>query len=108
MLAWNEGFRYVDCQTDAKIVIDLVNSSNSDLQPLGNLIEDIHALKASNWVCNLIHTLREGNFCADLLAKSACYMELDFEMLRTPSSSMDHLLNADRWWVLYPRGFKLD
>ncbi|XVE98826.1 hypothetical protein REPUB_Repub03eG0142300 [Reevesia pubescens] len=81
---------------DAKILLDLVNSSDSDLHPLGSLIKDIHVLKARNWVCNLSHTLREGNFCADLLAKSVCDMDLDFEILRTLPSDMDHLLNSDR------------
>ncbi|XVF30503.1 hypothetical protein REPUB_Repub16aG0063700 [Reevesia pubescens] len=107
LLAWNEGFRHIECQIDAKVIIDLINDANSNLHPLGILIEDIRMLKARSWVCHIIHTLREGNFCADALAKSACDIELDFEILRSPPSFVVPLLTADSRGIMFPRGFKM-
>ncbi|XVF09948.1 hypothetical protein REPUB_Repub07fG0141300 [Reevesia pubescens] len=76
------------------------------MYPLRKLIEDIHILKARHWVCNLTHIHREGNFCADVLAKSGCDLELDLEQLRLLPSFMTEHIHANKWGVQFPRGFK--
>ncbi|XVF38280.1 hypothetical protein REPUB_Repub20aG0087100 [Reevesia pubescens] len=107
LLAWHEGFRHVICEIDARVVLDLIQNADVDLHPLGCLISDIQSLKKRNWSCSFSHVLREGNFSADALAKSGCSMDLDFEVLRDPPNFMVSLLQADKWGVQYPRGFKL-
>ncbi|XVE96173.1 hypothetical protein REPUB_Repub02eG0198900 [Reevesia pubescens] len=49
-----------------------------------------------DWSCSFSHVLREGNFCADLLAKSGCEIDLDFEVLREPPFFMAAFLKADK------------
>ncbi|XVF31676.1 hypothetical protein REPUB_Repub17cG0011900 [Reevesia pubescens] len=106
MLAWNEGFRHVISKIDAIVVLDLIQNANTDMHPLGCLISDIQS-QGKKLVLLFSHVLREDNFSVDTLAKSGCSMDLDFEVLRDPSNFMVALLQADKWGVQYPRGFKI-
>jgi len=81
-LAWRYGYRRVVCEVDARLVLDFVATAETDIHPCGGLIEDFRELLKKGWKCRLQHTLREGNFVADLLSKggivhtlgSACFM----------------------------------
>lgn len=65
------GYRFVQCSVDSKLVVDWVAAVDTNFNPYGNIIEDIRVLMRRDWACTLQHTLREGNFCADLLVKTS-------------------------------------
>ena len=87
----------VVCESNIKVVIDLVNSVDIDLIQknkknqlilefsfFGGLIGDIHDQRKREWQCSFHHVLREGNFGLKALAKSACDIELGFDVLHSP------------------------
>ncbi|XVF19780.1 hypothetical protein REPUB_Repub11eG0140400 [Reevesia pubescens] len=87
--------------------MDLILSVDSTLHPHGCLIEDIRALVKKDWSVSFSHVFREGNFCADVLAKAGCSLDVDIELLRSPPVSVLQHLHADKWGIKFPRGFKL-
>ncbi|XVF37101.1 hypothetical protein REPUB_Repub19eG0116500 [Reevesia pubescens] len=53
------------------------------------------------WKCSFSHTLREGNFCADALAKLGCDLDQDFEVLREPLANLESMLSVNRWGLSF-------
>ncbi|OMO93806.1 hypothetical protein CCACVL1_06344 [Corchorus capsularis] len=90
---------------DAMTMLDLIHSGDVSLHPLGALISDVRALLAREWSCTCQHTLREGNFCADILSKLGCDLEDEYEVFRSPPEAVLGALDADARGVAFPRGF---
>ncbi|OMP01255.1 reverse transcriptase [Corchorus capsularis] len=103
----DEGFREVICEVDAMVILELPKSANVSLHPLGALIIDIREILARNWDCIYQHTLREGNFCADLMSKMGCELDNDFQIFCSPPESVLDVLGADARGVAFPRGFNV-
>ncbi|KAJ1397942.1 Reverse transcriptase-like [Sesbania bispinosa] len=60
-------------------------------------IAEIRDLLARDWRVDLRHTLREGNACADLLAKRGARDTTSFRLLSRPPSDLQlHLLSDSR------------
>lgn len=68
-LAWDMGFRIVECQSDSLHAVDLVLAPPAPRHLYAALLMDIRDLLARAWNVKLVHTLQEGNVCADFLAK---------------------------------------
>lgn len=83
------------CEMDALVMLDLIQSGDLSLHPLGALIADIRELLARDWSCLCQHTLREGNFSADILSKLGCDLETEFEVFRAPPEAVLGALDAD-------------
>lgn len=66
ILAWNNDFRKVICETDSLASISLLTEPTSTWRhPHGcHLINLIHGFLARPWQVDLKHTLRKGNQCA--------------------------------------------
>lgn len=94
-LAWEEGYRNIVCEVDALVALELFATADVSVHPLGSLIADVRQLRSRGWSCTFSHTLREGNFCADHLAKEACSLDEDFEVLREPPLPLVPLFVAD-------------
>ena len=60
-----------------------------------NIVHAIRKCLSLNWNVNLKHTLREGNRCADYLAKLGARIDVSFQAWSTPPTGMNHLLLAD-------------
>lgn len=90
---------------DALVILELIDSCNVSLHPLGALIADIRQFLARDWTCSCQHTLREGNFCADMLSKMGCDLEDELQIFRSPPSSIKMVIEADARGVSFPRGF---
>ncbi|OMP12446.1 hypothetical protein COLO4_01560 [Corchorus olitorius] len=88
LLAWRQGYKEVECSVDSKLILDWISSADTKYHPCGNLIEDIRALMNRRWRSSLQHTLREGNFCADYLAKLGCKTESEFMVLHSPTAGL--------------------
>lgn len=64
-LVWNEGLRDMICEVDALSVIQILSWDPLLSDPLVGLVNDCRLLLSHGWTCTLIHTLCEGNACAD-------------------------------------------
>ncbi|OMO56897.1 reverse transcriptase [Corchorus capsularis] len=106
-LAWDEGFREIECEVDAKVVLDLIKEADTAFNPLGALIADIRDLLSRDWSCSCHHTLREGNFSVDRLSKLGCSIDDDYVVYRSPPQEVLAVFQADMRGVAYPRGFKM-
>lgn len=68
-VAWQLNFRDVTLETDSLEACKLVNTPGENFQIYGIILADIHALRARQWHVEVLHILREGNRCADAMAK---------------------------------------
>ncbi|MCI46434.1 ribonuclease H protein, partial [Trifolium medium] len=68
-LCWERGFRKVLCCSDSLLSVNLIKEGVTAHHRLANEICCIRKLLANDWEVILTHTLREGNACADVLAK---------------------------------------
>ncbi|OMP05859.1 hypothetical protein CCACVL1_01804 [Corchorus capsularis] len=107
LLAWDEGYRNVECEIDASVVLKLIDDADVAFHLLASLILDIRELLRREWTCKCLHTLREGNFCADVLSKLGCSLDEDYVVFRQPPTEVQETLQADCLGVAYPRGFKM-
>jgi len=57
-------------ESDSRTTLDLIaDTDQSDFHPHANLLSLIRKLYSLPWSVSFNHTLREGNECADWLAK---------------------------------------
>ncbi|KAF5200753.1 reverse transcriptase [Thalictrum thalictroides] len=82
-LAWDEGSRQVSIETDSMASIQLINGA-SPLDPHYNLVLLIRNLLTKHVHCKIEHLWREGNFCADHLAKASTSEQPGLHILRDP------------------------
>lgn len=68
-ISWDAGYRNLIIQSDCLKAIRLVTNELPAFHKYINLILNIRELLARDWSAKISHTLREGNACADLLAK---------------------------------------
>lgn len=55
------------------------------------------------WEIRLLHTLREGNSCADFLAKAGARQQFAFHTVVTPPLKLEPLLLADALGTTFVR-----
>lgn len=101
--AWERGHRLVECQSDSLDAVSLVTSSVSPYHLYAALIWDIKDLLNRDWVVKIRHILREGNACADLLAKHGAGQSAALVWLEQPLEGLGVLLMADAWGVSFLR-----
>ncbi|KAK4268336.1 hypothetical protein QN277_025008 [Acacia crassicarpa] len=69
-LAWNKGCRNVICETDSKDSLKLIKRASTNVHMFRKVIGEIQKICERKWErVELVHVLREGNQCADYLAK---------------------------------------
>ncbi|KAF5463191.1 hypothetical protein F2P56_019127 [Juglans regia] len=69
------GFELVEYESDAKNVVDAINSNSSDMSWPGQIIEDIRLIMASHQTWKLSFIRREGNQAAYVMAKFGLSLE---------------------------------
>ena len=70
LMAWTKGYRRVWCESDSLHHLQLLTTTQQMcFHNYANVIEDIKALVNRDWEVRLSHIWREGNCCADALAK---------------------------------------
>ena len=105
LLAQKHNIQNIIIELDAKAVIDLLSLDNHiDIcsHPLSALITDCRSLIHSFEEAGLLHTHREGNFCADILAKEGSRTTSTYIELFSPPIIVSQLM-ADIWGVSFPR-----
>ncbi|KAH0696380.1 hypothetical protein KY290_013741 [Solanum tuberosum] len=91
-------------ETDSHEALKLMSNRGAiDNHPDRDVIEECRRILSELGI-SMMHTLREGNSCADHLAKLG-RMQLDEDLvtLYRPPHSMRQLLFADMTHVAYPR-----
>jgi len=88
LLAFQLGIAQLVVELDARVVVDLLVSNNPFSNKLYSpILNDCTSLLTRFWQIRINHVYREGNRCADKLAKDGCISEVDFVVVDQPSSS---------------------
>ena len=70
---------------------------------VGTVLADIRALLQRQWNVRVSHMFREGNFCADALAKRGATQMEEVTLWNSPPSDLHQLLLADCMGVVFNR-----
>ena len=106
VLAKNLNIKNLLIEIDAKAVTDIINSQNDTsfvTHPYSNLILECRSLLWCFEDARISHTHREGNYCADILAKEGIFSSSSFVYHSSPPYCIMYQLLADAWGVCYPR-----
>ncbi|XP_057729031.1 uncharacterized protein LOC130944631 isoform X3 [Arachis stenosperma] len=96
LLAWDWGIRKLICHSDSMTVVSLVsNGGNHDRHQFAGLLANIQELLQRDWQVQVEHTLREGNSCADWLAKDGAKDDVVLKVWLLAPPSMGDLLMDD-------------
>lgn len=69
------GFRKVLCSADSLLVVQLMQAKVPHHHRNTNDLEIIKEYLSRDWQCSISHTFREGNQCANILAKIELILE---------------------------------
>lgn len=100
-LCWEHGFRRVICYSDSLNAVKLNHEGVPHCHPLANEISIIEKHIHMDWSCMLFHTLREGNQCADQLAKFGAITDDQLVVIQQPPPEMGSLLLTDALGVSF-------
>lgn len=101
--AWNHGHSRICVYSNSTHTIKLVSRQAKPSHLYASIIQNIKDLIGCDWLVQLNHTLREGNACADFLAKLGASMDHRWTVLDTPPPGIAPLLLADASGVQYLR-----
>ncbi|XP_039686921.1 uncharacterized protein [Medicago truncatula] len=102
LLAIDLGIEEMVCYSDSMISIQLLTMHAITYHAYAVLLQDIKDLLSSrNFTVH--HCLREGNQCADFLAKLGATSNEEFSTYDTSPSDLLPLIKNDALGVLYPR-----
>ncbi|XP_072080961.1 uncharacterized protein [Arachis hypogaea] len=102
-IIWTMSFRKIMVEIDAGAVIKLLNKGESLASHPNAVVREIYELKRRNWNIHFVQIYREGNMCADYLAKKSLTMEADFIFWDIPPSDLRRIISDDERWVTLPR-----
>lgn len=102
-LAADNNINHILVESDSSILINLIQSDNLDLHPLGTLLLNCKSLMASFSSCSLKHIHRERNMAADCLAKRSLDYELGVCLLPTMPNFASHVILDDLNGVIHFR-----
>ena len=103
-LAIQLGINCLEVELDAKIIVELLENTNSTNIKISPLLHDCRFLLTRFTQVRVAHVYREVNRCVDLLAKQGYCMRVDFAIYDTPPSvELDRLLLADVNGLYYYR-----
>jgi ribonuclease HI len=102
-LCWERGFRKVLCCSDSLLSVNLIKQGVTVHHRFANEISCIRKLLNNAWEVNLTHTLREGNACADVLAKLGANSDSSLVIIDTAPSDLARPLWDDAWGVEFIR-----
>ena len=86
-LALSEGIQNLIVELDARVVVDLISSNIDSIKPYSPLLCDCRCLLRRFPRVQVKHIYREGNCCADALARWGCLMDDAFVVFNHPPST---------------------
>lgn len=104
-IAWNIGVRNVSCRSDCMKALSLIlDPTSHPHDKYAEIIYSIKELVSRDWSISFAHTYREGNQCADFMAKlGANAMVHDIGIFSEAPHCLLSLLSTDAKGVLYTR-----
>jgi hypothetical protein len=85
-------------ESNSQAALDLIaiaNTQQNVFHPHATLLSLIGKLISLHWMISFAHTLREGNECADRLAKFVATNVNSFKIWIAPPPQLDNILLAD-------------
>lgn len=89
-----KGMNQVMIETNAEQVVQLLQEEPGDRCPFKNLVEDAQIL-LRGCDCSVQHVWKEGNLCADFLAKMGANQPEEILVMNDPPAELRELLVAD-------------
>ena len=102
-LCWEAGYKKLVCFSDSLHVVQLLSKKVSRLHHYANLLELIKIYLVKEWNISIHHIFREGNSCADILAKLGAKHSESLVMAHQPLSCLSLALLADATGVSFIR-----
>ncbi|XLT60596.1 hypothetical protein S245_053503 [Arachis hypogaea] len=102
-LAWQSGYRKVECESDCMVALKIIHDNAEGFPEFEHIVEEIHRFMLLEWDVIVYHIMREGNSCADFLAKMGSSSNSTFSLMMNPPPELTALLLADSKGVLYSR-----
>lgn len=100
MIAWRAGYTHVICEYDSLSALALINEGVNSFHPFGPLIFQIQSLKSLQWSLFIQHTLREGNECAEWMAKTGASRDDDLKIWETCPPQLNSIMLAYAFGVI--------
>lgn len=104
-IAWERGYRNLLCYTDSMNAKTLIQDQSIDFHRYATIVQEIRDLLNLPWSVDLLHTLREGNMCADHLAKLGATCDTKLLIFENPPPDLQVALAGDAAGIFYPRGY---
>lgn len=101
--AWTKGIRRLVIQSDSRNAINWIKNSANTFGTIRRVIEECQSWVRRNWDVELSHILREQNYAADAMAKTACRMDVDWKEFKTPPREVLLEILEDRLGTPRPR-----
>ncbi|KAF7806654.1 ribonuclease H [Senna tora] len=101
-LAWKKGCKKVICESDSRDALQSVEWA-TDVHIYRSMIKKIRELLGREWEVRLVHTLREGNQCADYLAKMGSKSRDSGYVWHCAAPALSEQLSKDAAGVTYIR-----
>lgn len=92
---WDYGVRRLVCYSDSSMALKLVRSSVNPRHYYAAWIGGVTKLLRRDWVVDLVHTLREGNGSAYVLAKLGASQTSKLIVVRSPPVELGAWLMAN-------------
>lgn len=104
LTCWEAGYREVKCYSDSLNTVRQVKEGVPVHHQEANEIFTIREFLTRDWrFGRLEHVFREGNHCADYLAKLGASSDTSLLVLQAAPQGMEALLRADAMGIAYPR-----
>ena len=102
-LAWELEVTNLVCYSYSKTTINLIFATVNDWHHYAPIIRNIQELLARDWQVRVLHTLREGNACAEYLAKLGAGSHESFWSIEHPPAGINLLLLTDASGTFFSR-----
>ncbi|OMO90214.1 Endonuclease/exonuclease/phosphatase [Corchorus olitorius] len=102
-IAKERGLRNIIVECDSKVAVQLISECFNSRHTYSAILNDCRYLMDLLNVRKIEHTYREGNDCADLLAKHGCTQDRSLILFHHPPTFISSLLLADTMGLTSPR-----
>lgn len=91
-------------EMDSKVVVDMVTSGTTQISFLQPLLQEVVTLlRHPSWEASIAHIYREGNMCADFLARQGHLSDYEGSYFDRCIAGLSSLISADARGVFYSR-----
>lgn len=104
-LVWGRGYTKLICYIDSPHAKNLIAEQRELYHSYASIVQDIQDLLNILWHVELLHILREGNQCADHLAKLETGNDVHLKIWERPPMETNLCPARDAVGVSFPRGY---